>query len=190
MFNLCPFLSHKRNKEIVILLHHLTLLQGKTKMFWFKSQTLISIQLFFSIGQYKCVENQYLKLLKWIFIKEWCLGGSTVEFLVSGHELKCKQLMTYTDILLELNFPCPTPCTSLTKFSSFLSVISERHRSWRTGCSSAPKHALGRKLETRPMKGVVRTVYIIFLKFFTFLLYKWSSNHSFLTCTTCCLLQP
>lgn len=44
-------------------------------------------------------------------------------------------------------------------------------------CSSVPKPALGRKLEPKAMIGAVRTVYIIFLKFFNFLMYKWPNNH-------------
>lgn len=89
--------------------------------------------------------------------------------------------MIYTDTLLEPNFPMSNSLHLFkTKFRSFLSVFSERHRSWSTLSSSVPKLALGRKLEPRAMTGALRILYIIFFKFFNFLLYKWSSNHSLL----------
>lgn len=52
MFYLCPCLSHKSKKEIVMLLLRLAILQGKTQMLWFQSQCLVSVQSFFSVVKY------------------------------------------------------------------------------------------------------------------------------------------
>lgn len=41
-------------------------------------------------------------------MKERYLLGIIAEFLGAGHELKCQQLMTFSNILLELHFPVST----------------------------------------------------------------------------------
>lgn len=112
MFYLCPCLSHKSKTKLLCYCLDQLFSRAKPKCYGFNPSVQFLFSHSFLLLSTVSAENQYLKLLKRIFMKEKYLVGSIVEFLAAGHDLKFEQLMTFSHILLEPHFPMsPSLCS-------------------------------------------------------------------------------